>query len=204
MKTAALLATMLLIAACGSGPHPTTARATPGATALPTAVPSSSPSPSRVVACSESNRCYALVTLRGGSDVVVRDITDLLHPKTIGNFGPSAGEPQFVSATDVSYFDGSGVVRAPLSGTPKSTTPLGSVTFRWSPDGQTIAYLDRTTLHLVSGGTDHVAAGSFAALPEGFGCESQVCGDTWDFVFEYSPDGHFISWAQNVTNVFRV
>jgi hypothetical protein len=194
----AVAISIVLTAGCGSSPTPAArvSSATPSADASPTAVAS----PTSVAGACQP--CLALVTLRGSDNVVVRDITDLLHPKTIGNVGPT--QPQFVNATEVSYFDATGIVRAPLSGAPKSTVAKGSASFRWSPDGLTIAYLDRTTLHLVSGGEDHVAAGSFAGLPEVFGCESQTCGDSWDFVFTYSPDGRFISWAQNVTDVFRV
>ncbi|HXC76961.1 MAG TPA: hypothetical protein VNU19_07910 [Candidatus Acidoferrum sp.] len=38
----------------------------------------------------------------------------------------------------------------------------------------------------------------------GFGCESQGCVDGWDFHLSYSPDGRFITWAQSVTDVFRM
>jgi Tol biopolymer transport system component len=59
-------------------------------------------------------------------------------------------------------------------------------------------------LHLVSGGKDRIVS-SMPGLPSpGFGCESQGCADGWDFHLTYSPDGRFITWAQSVTDVFRM
>jgi hypothetical protein len=58
-------------------------------------------------------------------------------------------------------------------------------------------------LHLVSGGKDRIVS-SMPGLPSGFGCESQACADGWDFHLSYSPDGRFITWAQSVTDVFRM
>jgi hypothetical protein len=58
-------------------------------------------------------------------------------------------------------------------------------------------------LHLVSGGKDRIV-NTMPGLPSVFGCESQACGDGWDFHLSYSPDGRFIAWAQSVTDVFRM
>jgi hypothetical protein len=208
MRTAALLralaATALLTVACGT--------TTGSGTATPTVA--SSPTPKGV--CDSAHRCLALVTLRGSNAIVVRDITDITHPKTVGSLGeiglppyPSA-PPQFVSETELSYVDGARIVRVPLSGSPKSTVADSQqvVGLRWSPDGEAAAYMrqisqSKSELHLVTAGQDRML-GSVPGLPEVFGCESQECADRWDFVFAYSPDGHFISWAQNVTGVFRI
>ena len=65
-----------------------------------------------------SNPCLALVTLRGSSQLVIRDITDINHPKTVSNLGPIP-LPQFVGVTDISYADaGRSCARAP-GGLPK-------------------------------------------------------------------------------------
>src|SRR6266508_4514134 len=104
----------LLAVACGSAPH----AVSPTATA----------SPAQLGLCAApSNLCLALVTLRGSNAYVVRDITDMSHPRTVSNLGmigfgpyPSA-QSQFVSATELSFVSGIGIVRMPLSGTPKST-----------------------------------------------------------------------------------
>jgi hypothetical protein len=58
-------------------------------------------------------------------------------------------------------------------------------------------------LHLVTAGKDRIV-GSMPGLPSAFGCESQGCADGWDFHLSYSPDGRFITWAQSVTDVFRM
>jgi hypothetical protein len=58
-------------------------------------------------------------------------------------------------------------------------------------------------LHLVSGGKDRIVS-TMPGLPSVFGCESQACGDSWAFNLSYSPDGRFITWAQNITDVFRM
>ncbi len=204
----------LLAVACGSAPHAVSTTPTPSP-ASPT--PTATASPAQLGLCAApSNLCLALVTLRGSNAYVVRDITDMSHPRTVSNLGmigfgpyPSA-RPQFVSATELSYVSGIGIVRMPLSGTPKSTVAEAPLVagFRWNPDGQTAAYLtqmsrSKSELHLVTGGLDRIA-GSIPGLPDVFGCESQACADTWDFVFGYSPDGRFISWAQNITDIFRI
>jgi hypothetical protein len=153
-----------------------------------------------------------LVTLRGSGCVVVRDLTDINHARTIGNLGLDVW-PKFVSATTLSYVDvNRGLLRTPLSGSPRSPIAGGSPGFfTWSPDGKTAAYLSSSTsgsrppmqLHLVSGGKDRIVS-SMQGLPSGFGCESQGCADGWDFHLSYSPDGRFITWAQSVTDVFRM
>jgi len=58
-------------------------------------------------------------------------------------------------------------------------------------------------LHLVTGGKDRIVS-TMPGLPSVFGCESQGCADGWDFHLSYSPDGRFITWAQSVTDVFRM
>jgi len=96
-----LAITTLLAAACGSTPAPRTANAPSpsaspsSATPSPTATPASNPCPP------PSNRCLALVTLRGSGSYVVRDITDINHPKTVSNLGAISG-PAFVSGTELS------------------------------------------------------------------------------------------------------
>src|SRR5689334_10479068 len=114
MKPAALLASMLLMAACGSGTHPTGAVSSPSASASATVQPAASPSPAPGVMCSASSRCLALVTLRGSNDIVVRDVTDVNHPTTVATY--QHDQPQFVNATTLSYVNpGNGLYRSPVS-----------------------------------------------------------------------------------------
>ena len=115
--------------------------------------------------------------------------------------------PQFVSGTDLAYTDGTVLFRMPLVGSPK--TPVakssqGISAFAWSPNGSALAYLAQTSsgtaLHLKSGGIDRAVAGSIPNLPI-TGCESQFCGESWDFRMSYSPDGAFISLVESIANV---
>jgi WD40 repeat protein len=186
-------------------PRPTP-RPTPKAT--PTTEPNPCP-PIRATTPAASNPNLALVTLSNGC-LVVRDITDINHAKSVGSLeGWVNFPPQFVSATAISYMDTRGLLRTPLSGSPRTLVAGRSAYFfAWSPDGKTAAYLTsgfgtKMQLHLVSAGKDRLVS-SMPGLPAVFGCESQACGDGWDFHLSYSPDGRFITWAQNITDVFRM
>jgi hypothetical protein len=209
-----VLALAGLLAGCSSpatGATTSGSRITPTVTAYPIASPT--PMPAQPGLCqAPTNRCMALVTLKGSDNVVVRDITDISHPRTVSNLGtiPSA---QFVSPTVLSYVGNGGLVRTPLSGYPKTVVAKQADSFyAWSPDRKTVAYLyspkstasrPPTQLHLVSGGKDTLVS-SVPGLPSVFGCESQGCADGLDFRLSYSPDGRFITWAQSVTDVFRM
>jgi hypothetical protein len=206
----ALVVTALMASACsspppvGDAPSPS-ASASAAASASPSGAASPRPTPAPV-------HNLALVTLRGSDSLVVRDVTDINHPRTRGNLGPNL-QPQFVSAVTVSYVDAKrGLLRTPLSGAPRTLIAGGAKWFfTWSPDGKTAAYLSSGAsgsrppmqLHLVNGGKDRIVS-TMPGLPSVFGCESQACGDGWDFHLSYSPDGRFITWAQSVTDVFRM
>jgi hypothetical protein len=156
-----------------------------------------------------STRNLALVNLRGSYDMVVRDITDIGHATTVGNLG-QLSVATFVSAAEVSYATDSGLVCAPLTGSPltAATTKTGFVnSFAWSPDGSAVVYLTASasgvgTLHQLSGGRDQVLTGTLPASPA-VGCETQFCSltDSWDFGVSYSPDGKTISLVDSVLSV---
>jgi hypothetical protein len=195
--------TALFAAACGS---PATGTATSGTRITPTFTNNPTPTVTAIplqpgLCQAPLNRCLALVTLRGSNNVVVRDITDITHPKTIGNVGlnQEIQGPKFVSATVVSYANVSGVLRMPLVGSPKTVVAKSSQVFlfAWSPNGSTLAYisnsLDKSALHLVTGGQDRVVS---SMSPFNGGCESESCAIGSDFRLLYSQDGHFISLVQ--------
>ena len=192
----ALAVTALMASACSS-PPPVGNASSPSPSASTTASPSPTPTPVRNL---------ALVTLRGSSSYVVRDITDINHPRTVSNLGPIA-RPKFVSESVLSYANSTGIWRTP----PRTLVSGKGGDFAWSPDGKTVAYLSQSAsgtrppmqLHLVTAGKDRLVS-SMPGLPSSFGCESQGCADGWDFHLEYSPDGRFITWAQSVTDVFRM
>jgi len=197
MKTAAALRVLaistLLTAACGFGGTPTGSVTSPSppATASPSAVPSPSSAPTAV--CSVSNRCLALVTLRGSDAIVVRDITDINHPTTISKVGLAA----FVSATELSYEDSTTLYRMPLSGSPKTVVAKatkGIGLFAWTADGRTAGYMTADGLHVISEGRDRTFGEPLPVPAGGYGCEGQVeCVDGWDSRLAFSSDGAYIS-----------
>lgn len=197
-----LAITTLLAAACGSTPAPRTANA-PSPSASPssaTATPATNPCPP------PSNRCLAVVALRGVNPWVLRDITSISHAKTISTF--MTAPPQFVSGTELSYADETGLFRMPLVGSPKTLVSKSGQSvslFSWSPSGSAVAYLAQNgsglALHLQAGGQDRAIAGSIPALPV-TGCESQFCsGINWDIRLSYSPDGAYISLVEAIAGV---
>jgi len=195
MKPAALLASMLLMAACGSGGHPTGALTSPSGSPTASASVESSASPSAVpaVLCSASNRCLALVTLRGSNGVAVRDITDINHPVTVSTLPTLT--PVFVTGTELSYADDTTLYRMPLSGSPKTIVAKanGMRLFGWSSDGSTAGYLTADGLHVVTASRDQTFGAPLNEPAGAYGCESYVCGDTWDARLAFSPDGAYIS-----------
>src|SRR5438093_2352831 len=157
-----LAVTALLAGPCGSVNPPTAAKVTPLTPAAspvtssdPSPVPTNSPTPMatpkptpkatpkpapnpcppvKAPASTSTDRKLVLVSLRGSDCVVVRDISDINHPKTVSNLGLDL-RPQFVSAAALSYVDARrGLLRTPLSGSPR--TPIaggGEGFFTWSP-----------------------------------------------------------------------
>jgi hypothetical protein len=194
------------------------ATASPGPTIFPAPTTASSartgqcpavePAP-QFPASTPSIRNLALELLRGSTQFVVRDITDVSHPFTVStqnNLGPA----QFVSATELSYADTGRespqpLFRAPLAGSPLTLVAqicIGAYSFAWSPDGTSLAYVTVTSdrsasqLHVVSSGYDQVVS-SMPALPWGTGCESPACSDHLDSRVLYSPSGTYISFIEN-------
>jgi hypothetical protein len=190
-----LAVTALMASACGSTPAVSNA---PSPSAL--ATPSASPTPASSPCLPPTNHCLALVTLRGSTHVVVRDITDINHPKTVGGlgalpapvgYGPAleGASGQFVSGTELSYIGGSAdtnygiptfLFRAPLSGSPRTTIVKGTqavFVFAWNPSGTTVVYLTSTLagmkVHQLTAGHDRVLA-SLPAPGVG-GCEVGPC-----------------------------
>jgi hypothetical protein len=203
-----LVAVLLMATACGNPPT-VTGGASPSSGASPSAAasPTASPVP--------ADRLLALVTLKGSSQLVVRDITDIAHPTTVAKLPPLSA-PQFINASEISYVDYAHgtIVRMPLSGSPKTvvaqSSQLGGYV-DWSPDGTTVIYTthnaDSTVmqLHQVGAGQDRVLA-SMPAVP-GVGCESVAScpTDVWDARLLYSRDGNFISFVNSIVKpTFRL
>jgi len=208
MKPAALLATMLLMAACGSGPTASVGSPSPSSNSTPTPAssPSSTPSPAPATFCNPSSPCLALVTLRGSENIVVRDVTDLTRPRTLGNLGSNGAT--FVSATELEYLLNGILVTTPLSGSPASPVagvPKGAAP-RWNPDrsagvyttvrGSTETGTEPLDVHLLRAGTDRIV-GSTPGLGAGDCQYIANCGfSNWlDARLAFSPDGKFFSFV---------
>jgi Tol biopolymer transport system component len=135
---------------------------------------------------------------------VVRDLTDINHPKTVGNLGPIFG-PVFVSGTEISYANDTGLFRMPLRGSPKALVVKHGGGGAWSPDGKAVVYTTfnstdsctgTNTVHQLRAGHDQV----LGSVPSG-GCgDCQTnCGfENWlDARLLYSPDGASISFVMS-------
>jgi len=194
-----IAATALLAAACGSGNPSSTGAVT---SASPTSIASPTPTPSANL---------ALVTLRSSGFVVVRDLSDISHPKTVGTLQVGAPQAQFVSGTEFSYLDpqyigdvgtsASNLMRTPVAGSPATLVVKaahGIVLYAWSPDGKTAAYVTNTDkaseLHLVTASNDRPVSTMPAILG---GCENPICAFATEFRLLYSPDGKYISLSQS-------
>jgi hypothetical protein len=197
----ALAVTALMASACGSTPA-ASATLSPSASPSALATPKVTPTPAFNPCPPPTNRCLALATLGGSDSLVVRDLTDINHPKTVSTFGAISG-PAFVSGTEISYANDTGLFRVPVSGSPKTLVVKDGGTGDWSPDGKAVVYTTftstesctgTTTVHQLRDGHDQV----LGSVPSG-GCgDCQTisnCGfsNFLDFRLLYSPDGSLIS-----------
>ena len=239
---AVTLATAILLAGCSSSSHlaaaqsaqPSPSNATPTFVASPTPTfanptptsanpvpttasragtqcPAVQPAPVFAPSAASSGR-YALVTVSGTTDFVVRDITDINHPFTVSSLGSQVDyASRFVNGGELSSTSDQsiGLVRMPFSGSPKTVvSACGSSPSAWSPDGTSAAYIRGTgniqvqDFHIVSGGQDRL----IESMNSGFasGCESRACADRWDFRLLYSPNGQYISYVQQPAPVLRI
>jgi len=154
-----------------------------------------------------------MVHLRGGaSGFVVRDISDVAHPRTAGT--PRAfSTVQFINAGEISYIEAAFLSRAPISGSDRSIVNFGlfNVTaFAWSPDGSAVAALGynnqyNTEVHLLRGDRDQLL-GTATGVPDvsSVPCQTQTCIDRNDVELKYSPDGGLIMWRQSTGSKFKV
>jgi hypothetical protein len=130
---------------------------------------------------------------------VIRDITEITHPKTLTPTDISSPTARFVSASEVSYWTNPGLVRMQIASLSKTLVVACAGVFDWSPDGTAVVYLKQSDsgidLHQLRGGQDRVL-GSMPGKPA-TGCASQSCVDSLDLRLFYSPDGAFISLVEN-------
>jgi hypothetical protein len=194
---------MAILAACSQPPQGHAATATRAASPTPSPINCSDPRPAPMFApAAENNVDLEIVWFKGGQKYMVRDITDILAPKTISGFD-NLVKPQFVSPTDISYVSGTDLIRMGLTGSRKVVVAqcVATNAFAWNASGTNVAYItvNRDTsagdLRLVSGGQNR----SLAAMPVVplTGCESRSCADDADFRLMFSPSGAYISFVQS-------
>jgi hypothetical protein len=204
---ATLAAAVLLVTACSSGVASATGHKAASAARLQSSCAAAQPAP-QFAPSVPSNNNLVLGKLRGSDRTVVRDITDLTHPKTLITGDIPSIRPRFVSASDVSYVDQAGaLVRFAFSSSSRTQVATCVGPFDWSPDGTVVVYTTQNdsgaSMHQLSAGHDV----ALASLPSAFpvGCESQTCADAWDSRLSYSPDGASISLVRNIgVIVFRI
>jgi dipeptidyl aminopeptidase/acylaminoacyl peptidase len=216
-----LLVLVLVAAACGnSSPPAKTSPAarnssSPSAVALPFPSPSpagpNTPGPTAVVCSSQipAGHQLALVTLQGVQGIVVRDVTDIVHPITRCGFS-GASNFRFVSERRVSYIVTTGNAGSPgalyLVDLATNTTSLvrawsaggyGSWVYAWSPDGQKLTYLssDATGLkwHVLSAAGDKTLSNLGTVPARG------VDADNDDVMVGFSADGQYVAVEETFT-----
>jgi hypothetical protein len=148
-------------------------------------------------ASSRSIRNLEIISFKGSQNLVVRDITDFLHPTTVSTL-ENLWNVQFVSATELSFWDGTQLVRAPLSGSPRGvvaelTPSCSAPAFAWNHDGTEAAYVTGTELHLVGRGRNRII-NIRPGIPS---LDCMYCEDIFDMRLLYSPNGEYISLVQN-------
>ena len=218
-KGLALIVVPVVLAACGntsSGTHPSPTTQSPASS--PFAFPSPTlngltPPPKATVTCASripAGSKLALVTLRGGSGIVVRDVTDVAQPVTRCSI-TGGGYLRFVNGTHISYISSSSsdlgasgalylvdlqtqittLVRAWASG------GYMSWVYAWSPDGQALTYINSdqggVAWHLLSASGDRTLS-TLGPVP-GRG----VNLDVDDGMVGFSADGQYVALVETFT-----
>lgn len=191
--------------ASSPSPSPTSAPSDQGPQCTPAQhVPAYGPS-------AASNRSLAIVRLSGSNGLVVRDVTDINNPTTVASLDIPDSGPRFINASEVAWewSDAhTNLFRTRIGS--GSNTVVASCTptfYDWSPDGTTLTYVSWdgkvSQLRQLKAGVDS-ALTSLPALPQGVGCESDSCADTWQFEVSYSPDGRYVFVAETPFNSLRI
>jgi hypothetical protein len=201
----------LALAACGGSPSASRTSPNPSGQPTATASPSSSPSAgasplgtgtpggASLVHCDTAvpaGDTLVIGTISGDPTIVVRDIQDPANARTLCKFDAGASNPQFVSATLVSYTTANNqIVRADLAGGNTAVLAtfgagFGSGLYSVSPDGRSITYIDGNAWHLVTPSGNKVLT-TLAPVP-GRG----VNPDEDDNFLGFSPDGQYFALVQ--------
>lgn len=229
MRTLVAALAIVAITSCNSNHPATTANASVSRTASPaaTSTPSTQVVPTAAPrACGGPQRCLVIVTLRGSNQVVIRDITDIAHPQTLGtvdhvvasggglvraDWNEEVWFPKFRNGSVVTYHDVQDMFGVPVGGSADRLPPAysGIQLYAWSPDGKSLVFNDgvssttaATQVFLTRPPAEpdtFQRLGSVPILGAG-GCESFAsCNipNSLDSQVLYSPDGTRISLVIN-------
>lgn len=223
-RRALLLVVPVVLAACGNtstGARPTATTSTrPTAVAFPFPSPTPggpAPPPRATVTCASripARSQLALVSLRGGSGIVVRDVTDVGNPVSRCSVS-SGGYMRFVNNTHISYIVmASSDLGAPgalyLVDLQTQTTSLVrawsyggylSWVYAWSPDGQALTYLSSDTSglawHLLSASGDRTLSSLGPVRGGGINTDND------DGMVGFSADGQYVAVEETVTAGYK-
>jgi dipeptidyl aminopeptidase/acylaminoacyl peptidase len=218
-KGLALIVVAVVLAACGntsSGTHPTPTAQSP--TSSPFAFPSPTlngitPPPKATVTCASpipSGAKLALVTLRGGSGIVVRDVTDVAQPVTRCSITGGV-YLRFVNGTHISYISEASSdlgaagalylvdLQTQITTLVRAWTYGGYISwvYAWSPDGKVLSYINSdqagVAWHLLSASGDRTLS-TLGPVP-GRG----VNLDVDDGMVGFSADGQYVALEETFT-----
>jgi hypothetical protein len=218
-KGLALIVVPVMLAACGntsSSTNPTPAAHSPASS--PFAFPSPvlnglTPPPKVTVTCASripSGAKLGLVTLRGGTGIVVRDVTDVGNPVSRCSFS-GGGHLRFVNGTHVSYIvmsssdlGASGALYLVDLQTQVTTLVRAwayggylSWVYAWSADGRALTYLNSdqagVAWHLLSASGDRILS-TLGPVPA-----RNVNLDVDDGMVGFSADGQYVALEETFT-----
>lgn len=199
------LVIMVSLSACGGGATPAT-HTTPTLTSTPsaasTASPSAVPTPSTIasaVHCASAVPAgdnLVIGTVVGDPTVVIRDIQDPAHARSLCIFDAAVLSPQFASGTAVAYETSANqIVKADLAGggavvLATYTSGFDSGQYAFSSDGRSMTYLDTNAWHLVTSSGNRI----LSTLPPAPGRGVSFNQD--DSFIGFSADGQYVAYFQ--------
>jgi hypothetical protein len=166
---------------------------------------------------SPTDRNLVLGRMNGSATTVVRDITDIAHPSTIGTplldlspagrldpWGP--WRPMFIGGSEIGDGTDGHLGLVSIVGGQRVTVysaqcRSGIVTYAWNNGGDYLSYVievpenisSRFEWHLVGHGTDRV----LGYAPAWCHCGGTGPADNYSLYAKFSPDGKYVSWVED-------
>src|SRR5690348_11597323 len=164
----------------------------------------------------QSDRNLVLGRVTGSASTVVRDITDIAHPRNIATlqlasttldpWGP--WKPAFIGGTQVADGTDSSLSVLALPSAQRTIVyqgcPYGFVTFGWNPSGDYLTYVREVDFpsgnppwyfewHLVGHGSDQL----LATTPAWCHCDGEGPADNYSLAAGFSPDGTYVFFVES-------